>query len=85
MEEETTKAMAWITFPNFLSTYYAELFSSASTVCTLYLGMVTINKTSPRCAKVMVLVDLFTNLPNHVRMDIRDEKTGATSSVKSKY
>lgn len=84
VEEETTKAMAWISFPNLLPTYYVKesLFSLASAVGTpLHLDMATINKTRPS-SKVKVLVDLMAKLPEHVRMDIEDEKPGAIRTVK---
>lgn len=38
--------------------------------------MATINKTRPSCARVKVLVDLLTELPKKVRMDIENESTG---------
>lgn len=44
--------------------------------------MANINKTHPNCALVMVLLDLLTSLPDHVRMDIKDEKSGAIRKVK---
>ncbi|KAK4727146.1 hypothetical protein R3W88_032063 [Solanum pinnatisectum] len=59
------------------------LFSVASTVGTpIQLDMETINKTRPSCAKVKVLVDLMSNLLDHVRMDIENESTGAIRTFK---
>ncbi|MCD7447746.1 hypothetical protein HAX54_033536, partial [Datura stramonium] len=49
---------------------------------SIHLDMVTISKTRPNYAKVKVLVDLMTNLLDHVRMDIEDEKLGAIRIVK---
>lgn len=68
-EKETTKAMAWISFPNLLPTYYVKesLFSLASLVGTpLHLDMTTINKTRRSCTKVKLLMNLIANLPEHV-------------------
>ncbi|MCD9559758.1 hypothetical protein HAX54_018003, partial [Datura stramonium] len=54
------------------------IVSLASAVGTpLHLDMATINRTWPSCAKVKVLVDILAQLPNHVRLDIEDEETGA--------
>lgn len=38
--------------------------------------MATINKTRPSCARVKVQVDLLSNLPKIVRMEIQNEVTG---------
>lgn len=79
--EETPKAMAWISFPGLLPTYFVKecLFSLASTVGKpLHLDMATINKTRPSCARVKVLVDPLADLPKKVRMDIENEATGET-------
>lgn len=66
-------AMAWISFPGLLPTYFVKecLFSLASVVGKpMHLDMDTINKTRPSSARVKVLVDLLAGLPNKVRMDI---------------
>lgn len=87
VEEETPKAMAWISFPNLLPTYFVKesLFSLATVVGTpIHLYMATINKTRSSCAKVKVLVDLTANLPEHVRIDIKDKQTGAIRTEKVK-
>lgn len=71
--EETPKAIAWILFPSLLPTYFFKecLLSLASSVGKpLHLDMATINKTRTSCARVKVLNDLLTDLPNKVRMDI---------------
>lgn len=52
VEEETTKSMAWISFPHLLPTFYEKeaLFSLASSVrIPLQLDQATINKTRPLC------------------------------------
>ncbi|KAH0748041.1 hypothetical protein KY290_027273 [Solanum tuberosum] len=62
VDEETTNAMAWISFPNLLPTYFGKesLFSLAAAVGKpLHLDLAMINKTRPSCAKVKVLVDLL--------------------------
>lgn len=50
VEEETTQAIAWISFPNLLSTYFVteSLFSFATAVGKpLQLDLATINKPYP--------------------------------------
>lgn len=77
--EETPIAMAWISFPNLLPTYFVKeyLFSLASAVGKiLHLDMATINKTRPSCARVKIQVDLLSKLPKKVKMDIENETTG---------
>ncbi|KAG5629053.1 hypothetical protein H5410_000770 [Solanum commersonii] len=44
--------------------------------------MATINKTRPSCEKAKVLVDLMSNLHDHVRTDIEDESTKAVRTFK---
>ncbi|MCD7454483.1 hypothetical protein HAX54_024975 [Datura stramonium] len=54
-EEETTKAMAWISFSKLLPTFYGKesLFSLASVVGSLLqLDQATINQTRPSCTRV---------------------------------
>ncbi|XP_060182956.1 uncharacterized protein LOC132612899 [Lycium barbarum] len=78
IDEETTVAMAWISFPNLLPTFFMKnsLFSLASAVGKpLQLDMATINKTRPNCARVKVIVDLAANLPKVVNMKITYEKS----------
>ncbi|XP_075087644.1 uncharacterized protein LOC142169650 [Nicotiana tabacum] len=88
--DETPMAMAWILFPNLLPTYFVKecLFSLASVVGNpLHLNLATINKTRPSCARVKVLVDLLTDLPKKVRMDIENKVSGEvkTTWVKIQY
>ncbi|KAH0672430.1 hypothetical protein KY290_024672 [Solanum tuberosum] len=85
INEETTMAMAWISFPNLLPTFVIfdkeSLFSLASAVGkAVQLDLTTINKTRPSCARVKVLVDLKANFPKSVMMDIVNEKTGEMRS-----
>ncbi|KAJ8571072.1 hypothetical protein K7X08_038044 [Anisodus acutangulus] len=58
IDKETTMAMAWISFPNLLPTYFVKeyLFTLASTVGKpLQLDMTTINKTRPSCDSLIGL------------------------------
>lgn len=83
VNREITQDMAWISFPNILPTFFVReaLFSLASAVGKpLHLGMDTINKTRPSCARVKVQVDLLSKFPDTVRMDIKDEKTGEVNA-----
>jgi len=79
VSEETTMAMAWISFPNLLPTFFVKevLLSIASAVGKLiHLDQATIKKTRPSCARVKVLVDLKGKFPNSVQMNIEDPKMG---------
>ncbi|KAH0765246.1 hypothetical protein KY285_001117 [Solanum tuberosum] len=54
-QEETTHAMAWISFPDSKPTYFVKesIFSLVSGVGKpVHLDMTTINKTRPSCARV---------------------------------
>ncbi|XP_060177838.1 uncharacterized protein LOC132607775 [Lycium barbarum] len=87
MDEETTTAMAWISFPNLLPTFFVResLFSLASAVGkTLHLDLATVNKTRPNCARVKVQVDLLSDFPKFVMMEIEDDVTKETRNVKVK-
>ncbi|KAG5586896.1 hypothetical protein H5410_047330 [Solanum commersonii] len=79
INEETTMAMAWISFPNLLPTFFVKesLFSLASAVGKpVQLDLATINKTRPSCARVKVSVDLKGNFSKSIMMDTINEKTG---------
>ncbi|MCE2055306.1 hypothetical protein HAX54_042380 [Datura stramonium] len=79
IEAETTKIIAWISFPNMLPTYFVKenLFSLALAVGKpLQLDAATINKIGPSCAKIIVLVDLVAGLSYLVIMDIENDETG---------
>ncbi|KAH0722504.1 hypothetical protein KY289_005548 [Solanum tuberosum] len=76
--EETTKATTWICFPDLLPTLFVKevLFTLASVVRKpLQLDLETINKTHPSCARVKVQVDLLTEKPEFVQMQLEDENT----------
>ncbi|KAF3622056.1 hypothetical protein FXO37_32491 [Capsicum annuum] len=87
---ETTKAMAWISFPNLLPTYFVKeyLFSLASKVGKPFqLHLATINKIRPSCTRKKVLIDLKGKFPKSVLMDIVNEVTGErrTEVISIKY
>ncbi|KAG5595367.1 hypothetical protein H5410_036599 [Solanum commersonii] len=75
INEETTKALAWISFPNLLPTYFVKecLYSLASTVEEpVQIDLATINRTKPSCARVKVQVDLKGKVRSekvHIRYD----------------
>ncbi|WMV35181.1 hypothetical protein MTR67_028566 [Solanum verrucosum] len=90
IDEETTKTMAWISFPNLLPTFFGQesLFAIATAVGKpLQLDQATVNKTRPSCTKVRVLVDLAASLPKSVIMKVIDEVTGSvkTETITVKY
>ncbi|XP_059281156.1 uncharacterized protein LOC132034819 [Lycium ferocissimum] len=59
-----------------------SLFSLAAAVGKpLHLDLATINKTRPSCARVKVLVDLASDPPKTVHMDIEDENTRLVRDV----
>ncbi|KAH0698744.1 hypothetical protein KY284_012959 [Solanum tuberosum] len=89
-EKETTQAMAWISFPDLLPTFFGKesLFSLASAVGKpIQLDSATINKTRPRCARVKVQVDLAIKLPKLVEIEVVNEKTkeSRVKAVKIQY
>ncbi|KAH0650344.1 hypothetical protein KY284_030256 [Solanum tuberosum] len=78
ISEETTKAVAWISFPNLIPTFFVKEchYSLASAVGSpVHLDLAMINKTRPSCARVKVLVDLKGTFPKAVQMDIENEAT----------
>lgn len=71
VNEETSMAMAWISFPNLLPTFFVKecLFSIAAAVGKpIQLDQATINKTRPSCARVKVLVNVNGTFPKVVKM-----------------
>jgi len=90
VDEETTQAMAWISFPDLKPTYFVReaLFSLATAVGKpLQLDMATINKTRPSCARVKVQVDIRGEFPKFVEMEIINEATKESrlENVKIQY
>lgn len=87
LEEETTQALAWISFPDFLPTFFSKesLFSLASVVGKpLYLDGATINKSRPSCTIVKVQIGLLAERHDFVMMEIANEITKEAKSVKVK-
>lgn len=87
VEEETTQAMSWISFPNLKTTYIVKesLFSLASAVENLiHLDMATVNKTRPSFAWVKFQVDLLVEFPKFVEMEIVKSSTNESRIEKFK-
>ncbi|XP_049364228.1 uncharacterized protein LOC125828976 [Solanum verrucosum] len=83
VDEETTQAMAWISFPDLKPTFFVKesIFSLAYAIGKpLQLDSATINKTRPSCARVKVQVDLLCDLPNFVELEVVNE-VAATSRI----
>ena len=73
MDEETTQAMAWISFPDLKPTYFVKEpnFSLASAVGKpLHVDMSTFNKTRPSCASVKLQVHLLAHFPKFVELEV---------------
>ncbi|KAG5585572.1 hypothetical protein H5410_046006, partial [Solanum commersonii] len=78
VEEETTHAMAWISFLNLKPTFFVSesIFPLPTAVGKpLHLDMATINKTRPSCARVNVQVDLLVVFSKFVETKIVNEDT----------
>uniref|UniRef100_M1CMH9 DNA/RNA binding protein n=1 Tax=Solanum tuberosum TaxID=4113 RepID=M1CMH9_SOLTU len=83
VDEETSMAMAWISFPNLLPTFFVKecLFSLAAAVGKpIQIDQATINKSRPSCARVKVIVDLRKDFPKVIKMNIENEATGEVRS-----
>lgn len=77
-EEETTTAIACISFPSLPSNFFGKeaIFSLAAAVGKpLQVDMATYNKTRPSCARVKVEVDLLGEFPKRVNVGLR-KKSG---------
>ncbi|KAG5600016.1 hypothetical protein H5410_031386 [Solanum commersonii] len=90
VEEETTQAMAWISFPDLKPTFFVKesIFSMASVVGKpLQLDMAIINKTRPSCTRVKVQVDLMADLPKFIELEVVNEvtKTSRVEKVHIRY
>lgn len=73
-EEETTTAVAWISFPSLPLNFFGEtaIFSLAATVGKpLQVDIATKNKMTPSCARVKVEVDLLGEFPKRIKIGIR--------------
>lgn len=76
VDEETTQAMAWISFPDLKQPYFVKqsIFSLASALGNvLNLDTPTINKTRPSSNRVKVKVDIFDNFPMFVELEVVNE------------
>ncbi|KAK6782071.1 hypothetical protein RDI58_019867 [Solanum bulbocastanum] len=74
LEEETTTAIAWISFPSSRPNFFDKeaVFSLATVVGKpLQVDMATKNKTRPNCARVKVDVNLLREFPRHIKIGIK--------------
>ncbi|MCD9644098.1 hypothetical protein HAX54_032076, partial [Datura stramonium] len=72
-EEETMRAMMWISFLNLLTTYYVKksLFSLATIVGTpLHLDMMTISRTRPKLVKSYITKGLSIILSRMIHQEL---------------
>ncbi|KAF3624236.1 hypothetical protein FXO37_31460 [Capsicum annuum] len=88
--EETSVAMAWISFPTLPPHYFVKeaLFSLASAVGKpLQVDLATKNKTRPSYARVKVEVDLLADHPKRVQIQCVNPSTGEIRAkwIKIKY
>ncbi|KAK4726526.1 hypothetical protein R3W88_031443 [Solanum pinnatisectum] len=84
-EEETTFAIAWISFPSLPPIFFGKetVFSLAAAVGKpLQIDMATWNKTRPSCARVKVEVDLLGEFPKRINVGVRNKNTG---EIKEKW
>ncbi|KAK6796833.1 hypothetical protein RDI58_004534 [Solanum bulbocastanum] len=84
--EETSIAMAWISFPSLPCQYFTHnaLFSMASTVRQpLDMDRATNDKTRPSTAKVKVEVDLLRTLPKRIRVQLKNLVTNKITNGKN--
>ncbi|XP_049406305.1 uncharacterized protein LOC125869967 [Solanum stenotomum] len=73
-EEETTTAIAWISFPSLPPNFFCKeaVFSLAAAVGKpLQVDMATKNQTKPSCARVKVEVDLLREFPKRIKIGMR--------------
>ncbi|KAG5570617.1 hypothetical protein H5410_060383 [Solanum commersonii] len=73
-EEETSTAIAWISFPSLPPNFFGEeaVFSLAAAVGKpLQVDMATKNQTRPSCARVKVEVDLLGEFSKRIKIGIR--------------
>ncbi|WMV24108.1 hypothetical protein MTR67_017493 [Solanum verrucosum] len=73
-EEETTTAIAWISFPSLPPNFFVKeaIFSLAAAVGKpLQVDMATQNQTRPSCARVKVEIDLLGNFPKRINIGVR--------------
>ncbi|WMV24739.1 hypothetical protein MTR67_018124 [Solanum verrucosum] len=72
--EETSTAIAWISFPSLPPNFFVEeaIFSLAAAVGKpLQVDLATKNQTRPSCARVKVEVDLLSEFPKRINVGLR--------------
>ncbi|KAK4358421.1 hypothetical protein RND71_020650 [Anisodus tanguticus] len=87
-EEETSKAVIWLSFPNLPPNFYVPsiLFSIASAVGRpIAIDAATLNKTRPSCARVKVEADLLQEHPQKYNIQIMNGEEMETISYKIRY
>ncbi|KAH0639363.1 hypothetical protein KY285_035949 [Solanum tuberosum] len=88
-EEETTTAIAWISFPSLPPIFFGKeaVFSLAAAVGKpLQVDMATRNQTRPSCARVKVEVDLLREFPKRIKIGMRMKTDEVVEKwVKIKY
>ncbi|KAK4341734.1 hypothetical protein RND71_037550 [Anisodus tanguticus] len=87
-EEETSKAVIWLSFPNLPPNFYVPsiLFSIASAVGRpIAIDAATLNKTRPSCARVKVEADLLQEHPQKYNIQIMNGEEMETISYKIHY
>lgn len=78
VEEETTQAMAWISFTDLKPTYFVKesLFSLASAIRNhIHPDMATINKTRASSSRVKFQVDMLAEFPKVIELEVINEET----------
>ncbi|KAG5610584.1 hypothetical protein H5410_021865 [Solanum commersonii] len=84
LKEETTLAVVWIYLPNLSPNLFAKksLLSIASAVRTpITIEKATQIKSRPSTTRVKVILDLMEKLPNHIRLQFVDGKSGKLIEV----
>ncbi|KAH0706296.1 hypothetical protein KY285_012268 [Solanum tuberosum] len=87
VDEETSQAMAWISFPDLWPTFFGReaIFLLASAVGKpIQLDTATIKKTRPSCARVKVQLELLGDLPKYVELESDNEEKTSSSVEKVK-
>lgn len=76
VEEETTQAMTWISFPDLKSMFFVKesiCFLASTVGKPIHLDLATINKTHPTCARIKVQVDMLSDFPKFVELEVVNE------------
>ncbi|KAH0713421.1 hypothetical protein KY289_009380 [Solanum tuberosum] len=87
-EEETSTAIAWISFPSLPPNFFGKetIFSLAVAVGKpLQVDMATKNQTRPSCARVKVEVDLLKEFPKRINIGIKSNGVVQEKWIKIKY